>query len=292
MTRNVYFDWFIHEDTFPFFIQYGKHEEDMYVHTHADFTELVIILGGVATHIVDGEEYPIKKGDVFVINDRTSHGYKNPKDFKICNIMFHPSYFFDSLTDIKTSAGFHALFVIEPVLTSERGFQGQLSLSMEQCDQVNALAKRLFQEFQAKDTGYQTMITSLLSELITLLSRLYHTEGYESKQSVLSIASAVAYMENHYAEDLPVETLAELAGMSDRHFRRIFHNIYNTSPAKYLAVLRIQSAMKLLANSELSVTEIALRCGFPDSNYFSSRFKKTTGKTPLEYRQYQKRLFT
>lgn len=291
MIRDIYLKWFTKDETFPFYIQYGKHDEDMYVHTHADFTELVIILGGIATHIVDNEEYPVKKGDVFVINEHTSHGYKNPQNFKICNIMFHPSYFLEFQNDIKTSAGYHALFVIEPILTSEKGFQAQLSLNMTQCEMINTLVKELFQEFQMQMTGYQTMITSLLSQLITTLARLYEPNTQENKQAMVSIANAVSYMENHYSEDLSIEILANLAGMSSRHFYRIFHGIYNISPSKYIATLRIQSAMKLLSGSELSVTEIALRCGFPDSNYFSRKFKSATGKSPLEYRQYQRRLF-
>lgn len=104
----------------------GSVRIDLCLHTHADFSELVIVLSGTATHVVDGEEYPIRKGDVFVISNNTAHGYKHPKNFHICNIMFHLSYFLDYQSDIKTTAGFHALFVIEPTLTKTQGFKRQL----------------------------------------------------------------------------------------------------------------------------------------------------------------------
>lgn len=78
---DFFLNWFTQDETFPFFIQYGTHDEDLCLHTHADFSELVIVLSGTATHVVDGEEYPIRKGDVFVISNNTAHGYKHPKIF-------------------------------------------------------------------------------------------------------------------------------------------------------------------------------------------------------------------
>ena len=60
--RSVHLGWFTTDEQFKFFIQYGGHEEDMYVHHHVDFSELVIVLHGNATHIVNTEESFIKKG--------------------------------------------------------------------------------------------------------------------------------------------------------------------------------------------------------------------------------------
>lgn len=290
MIPNVYLNWFIEDDTFPFYIQYGTHDDDLFIHTHGDFVELVVILSGTATHIVDEEEYPIKKGDVFVINEKTSHGYKNPKNFRICNIMFRLPYFLDYQNDIRNSPGFHALFIIEPMLTRKKGFQGQLSLNMEEFDIINHLLQTLFQEYSKQEIGYQTMITSLMSQMFTTLSRLYNPKDHDNKQIIVSIANAVSYIENHYDEELSIEMLAQLAAMSSRHFRRTFQSIYNISPLKYITILRIQAAMKLLRDSDLSVTEIALRCGYADANYFSNKFKTETGKNPLAYRKYAREL--
>lgn len=282
----VHLNWFTQDEAFPFFIQYGKHDDDLFLHTHADFSELVIVLAGTALHVVDGEEYPIRKGDVFVISNDTAHGYKNPKNFRICNIMFHLSYFLDFQSDIKTAAGFHALFVIEPALTKTQGFKRQLTLNLSQYEQIQQLIQSLMQEYTERLSGYQTMIISLLSQLFTSLSRYYTLSQKPDSKEIISIASTIAYMENHYQEELTVEELAMHAGISSRHFRRIFHNIYAISPAKYMSILRIQAATKALQNPELSITEVALLCGYSDSNYFSRKFKQETGKSPMEYRKY------
>ena len=283
---DFFLNWFTQDETFPFFIQYGTHDEDLCLHTHADFSELVIVLSGTATHVVDGEEYPIRKGDVFVISNNTAHGYKHPKNFHICNIMFHLSYFLDYQSDIKTTAGFHALFVIEPTLTKTQGFKRQLTLNLAQYEEIHRLIVSLKNEYETKLPGYQTMIISLLSQLFTSLSRFYDVSQKSDSKEVVSIANTIAYIENHYNEDLSIEELAQYSGLSSRHFRRIFQRIYSISPTKYMTILRIQAAMKALQNPHLSITEIALLCGFSDSNYFSRKFKAETGKSPLEYRKY------
>lgn len=97
MISEMYLQYFTAQKDFPFYIQYGHHDENMFLHNHADFSELVFVLGGHATHIVNDEEYPIQKGDVFVINENTSHAYKDPRHFRICNIMFQPDYFLKTL---------------------------------------------------------------------------------------------------------------------------------------------------------------------------------------------------
>ena len=255
---DFFLNWFTQDETFPFFIQYGTHDEDLCLHTHADFSELVIVLSGTATHVVDGEEYPIRKGDVFVISNNTAHGYKHPKNFHICNIMFHLSYFLDYQSDIKTTAGFHALFVIEPTLTKTQGFKRQLTLNLAQYEEIHTLIVSLKNEYETKLPGYQTMIISLLSQLFTSLSRFYDVSQKSDSKEVVSIANTIAYMENHYNEDLSIEELAQYSGLSSRHFRRIFQRIYSISPTKYMTILRIQAAMKALQNPHLSITEIAL----------------------------------
>lgn len=284
--QNMFLRYFSSEENFPFFIQYGYHKEEMFIHTHADFSELVIILDGSATHIVNGEEYPIQKGDVFVINDSTSHGYRQANNFRLCNIMFQPSFFLLAQNDLKALPGFHALFVIEPALSKRKGFQGQFTLNRRDFNEICQLIIHISDEFSTHSSGYQTMITGLFLQMITILSRLYCTKSLDTENDSLALAAPAAYIESHFREEVTIDELSQMANMSTRHFRRVFRSIYGTSPLKYINDLRIQTASHLLTSTELSVTEIAIRCGFSDGNYFSSKFKQAMGKSPLEYRKY------
>ena len=60
---EILLNWYTSDEMFPFFIQLGGHTEDLYLHSHKDFSELVIVLSGTAMHTLEDEEYLLRKGD-------------------------------------------------------------------------------------------------------------------------------------------------------------------------------------------------------------------------------------
>lgn len=71
---------------------------------------------------------------------------------------------------------------------------------------------------------------------------------------------------------------------NEHYFCHFFKNATSQSPSEYINHYRIEKALTLLNNTDISVTEIAMNVGFNDPNYFTRTFKKYTGKTPSEYR--------
>ena len=104
--------WFTSDETF-LFIRIGGHTDDLFLHSHTAFSELVIVLGGTAVHTLEGEEYMLRKGDVFVINEDMAHAFTNPNELKICNIMYDKKYLPIMDMDIRKTAGYHALFMTD-----------------------------------------------------------------------------------------------------------------------------------------------------------------------------------
>ena len=124
---------FTNEEDFPIFVQYGYHNDDFVTHMHEDFSELVIILEGHAMHRVGEESFYIKKGDVFVINENTSHSFYDAKELRLCNIMFSMKKIFQGRYDITQCAGFHALFLLEPYHVQKEHFTSRLLLNEKEC---------------------------------------------------------------------------------------------------------------------------------------------------------------
>lgn len=276
--------YFTSDKDFPFFIQFGKHEGSMFMHAHQDFSELVVVLEGSATHQVDDEEFGIGKGDVFVINRGTSHGYVNLNNFKICNIMFDYDYMFSGAADIRASSGFHALFVVEPSVRDRR-FRSRLRLSDEELGRVGETLKLMSEEYAFRKTGYISFLKAEFMKLAIFLSRRYERFETALDRSLFGIARAAAGMEADFAEEFPVGRMAELAGMSVRHFTRVFTDTYGIPPSKYLEKIRMNKAKILLQSSAMTITEIAFACGFSDNNYFTRRFKTLFQITPSQYRR-------
>ena len=278
--------YFTNDDSFPFFIQYGTHEENLFIHTHRDFSELVIVLNGTATHIVGDEKFLIKSGDVFAINNNTFHGYQDTQDLHICNIMYRSEDLLSTDYDITKSAGFHALFVLEPYFAKEHKYESRLKLNSTEFDKIHNMTDMMLAEYQNKNDGWKTLLKSSFMTLVVMLSRLYCFNDSIKKNDMINIAKTVSHIENHYTDDLSVHKLAELSKYSERHFIRIFSETYHTPPLDYIISLRIHHSCTLLRESRIPISDIALQCGFSDSNYFSRIFKKRMGRTPTQYRAY------
>lgn len=93
------------------------------------------------------------------------------------------------------------------------------------------------------------------------------------------------YIEENIAHDLLLSQLAEVAGLSPFHFARAFKESFGLPPLHYVASRRIERAKVLLAQPDLSVTEIAFRLGFGDTSAFSAAFRKRTGTTATAFRR-------
>lgn len=283
--ESMFLDYFTKEIDFPFFIQYGYHDKDVSMHVHAGFSELVIVLNGKAVHIVNKESYFIKKGDVFVINQDTVHGYQKTNEFQMCNIMYQPEAFLDFDADIRKLSGFHALFVIEPFLAKVHSFKSRLTLQPENFVQVSDLLEAMMREYEKMYDGWNTMLSSQFKMLSVMLSRLYSLPSKKREINGINLAKSVSYMENHYKEPYSLEKLAELSHLSARHFTRLFKETYQVTPGMYLLSLQMQHAAYLLKTTSLNISEIAYQVGFSDNNYFSRRFHQYFHMTPKEYRK-------
>jgi AraC-like DNA-binding protein len=92
------------------------------------------------------------------------------------------------------------------------------------------------------------------------------------------------YIEEHPAENIELETLAEIAGLSKWHFARAFKQSVGTPPHFYLIQRRLERAQELLSETDLSLGQIALKSGFSDQSHFSRRFRMFVGVTPRSFR--------
>ena len=92
------------------------------------------------------------------------------------------------------------------------------------------------------------------------------------------------HVAEHYGRTLAVEELAREAGLSPSHFSRLFKETLGQSPHRFVMDYRVEQARKMLADPDLPLITIALRCGFSDQAHFSRTFKQHQGATPTAYR--------
>ncbi len=99
------------------------------------------------------------------------------------------------------------------------------------------------------------------------------------------INETIDYMKNHYLEELTARQLADRIHLSVNFFQLVFREIVGVPPAKYLRQMRVQSACRMLVNTDFSLSEIAELSGFKSAAYLTYVFKETFGVPPSEYRR-------
>ena len=99
------------------------------------------------------------------------------------------------------------------------------------------------------------------------------------------LSQITAYMEENYREDISLESLAEIFGYSATYLSRMFRKYAKTNYKACLDDIRLEHAVKDLADTRLPIGEVVLRNGFPNSRAFVKVFKKRYGMLPKEYRR-------
>ena len=154
----------------------------------------------------------------------------------------------------------------------------------------------LFAEFVSELTderpGKEIVMHALVEQLLVHVLRNY-SQPRRSEQLELSraglvdrrIRRSVELMYAQLDQDLTLRALAAASYLSPFHFARLFKKLTGATPHNYLAGIRAARAQLLLAETELSVTEIGARVGYLSASHFTKAFRLATGTTPREFRK-------
>lgn len=166
---------------------------------------------------------------------------------------------------------------------------GQLIRQVIVDEMIQAYIKSLLFYFKNPSLVTEELISLKIKELILLLVR---TE--ENAQKIKMIfqelfsptrINFLEVIESNLYENLSLQELASLCQMSLASFNRKFKSIFKESPGSYLKKEKIEKAKKLLAGTDLRVTEISWECGFGEVSHFTKVFKNMIGVAPLKFRE-------
>lgn len=155
--------------------------------------------------------------------------------------------------------------------------------------QIEAIAMMLLSEMKQENLGTRLYIESLVNVLSIHLIRQYaatkpHLPMYEGGLPQHQLLQILDYINDHLDRDIKLADLADLLGISQFHFSYLFQQSLGTSPYQYLLQQRIERAKQLLKQTDRSIIEIALMCGFNSHSHLSKQFRQFAGMTPKAYR--------
>jgi len=160
-------------------------------------------------------------------------------------------------------------------------FQSQASA------EVRESVGRMMQHREEEGPGRKLLLQSDLLHLMAVLIK----DGDSSRSDSVSVCGdirvrrAVDYILARRGQLPEVRELAEIADVSDSHFRKLFQQYTGLPPAHYIHYVKIEQAKRDLAETDWRISEIGAGLGFSEPNYFARLFKSKTGYTPTEYRR-------
>jgi AraC-like DNA-binding protein len=246
-------------------------------HSHP-FYEIYYLYSGKRKFFVNDTLYTLNKGDLLLINKNVLHRttYISNEKHERFSLNFSDQY----LSPLIERFGKGPVLDIfsHPFLT----------IQLNRRDYFEDLFQKMVYESKNPDEYSLFQQSNYFQELIIFLLR-YQKSAISSlvpfDMSNEDIQNAAKYIRINYSQCITLEQISSLSNMSSSHFSRKFKLVTGFGFKEYLCNIRITEAIKLLLETNLSITEIALLCGFSDSNYFGDVFKKLKGISPLQYRK-------
>ena len=140
---------------------------------------------------------------------------------------------------------------------------------------------------ETKNDGYEMTIRSELQAIWQLLVKNYFAlspvQNVSNEKTRCKVI--VTYVQQHYMEKVTLEQLSKVLSLSQGACCREFKKYMKCTIFEYLMNYRLNMSSKMLLTTDLSITDIAYKCGFNGASYFIEQFKKKTGETPYTYKR-------
>ena len=239
------------------------------MHRH-DYLQMILFLDGKGVFTVDGEPFPIRAGELFLIRSGENHGLRADSPVRTLDVKF-------------------------------RVAAGSLATALRRANRVlqwtgpslAARLERIRSEGEQKSAFYREMCSILLTEILySYLRQDQHGVSFDDSVPVSETAShdlvlqrAIDCIRGQYRQSLTIREIARVAGCTDRTLRLHFHDVMHMKPLAFLQRYRIAQAKLLIQYSDYTLKEIAEQAGFQTVHHFTRLFTKLEGRGPAQWRR-------
>ena len=261
------------------------------VNLHRDFFSLYIVRRGRGTHLIEGAAYGISRGDVYVMGPGMQHQFTDCDDLLTDTLHFSPAIFDACTLDaLEATPGFHGLFVAPQ---TGRVASRWLHLSPDALTEISTMTAELEAEWRSGTADGTLLTPGLFLRLLIRLSRFQAASAAGGAWATprpswgthdTTIAAAVRYLDENFAQPVRVEQLAALVFLSPHRFTEVFAATMGRTPRDYLRHVRIERAKTLLTTTDATSTEIAQAVGLGEATYLTRVLREATGLTPRQWR--------
>lgn len=250
-------------------------------HWH-DEVEILYFSGGNFQLEINMEKFQISSESLYFINPEELHSIT--MESAGCYedaVVFSPEIIsFDSYDTVQIQ-------LIQPIQKGCMAFPRCIFPDHPAFTQIRNTFHNIIDSAFADNLTNQLYIKSYLLHIFATLSnyKLFTSTEKNSDKRVEDIKTVLAYIKDNYKEKIYVSDLAEQVNLNEQYFCRFFKKVMNRSPIEYVNEYRVKQSLRLLEDTNLSVMNVCLECGYNNLGNFLREFKKHTGTTPLQYRK-------
>lgn len=267
-------------------------------HWHKEL-ECIVTLTGSLTYHVNNQSYTLQTGDGIIVNSNRLH---------LCTPVCDDNngYFDNTIIDTSNDSLYAVLLLhpdtlrfnhkmenkyINPLLFDNNSDTFFLQHENPWQKEAIDIILEIFHAVMDKTPCFELFAQSKFFQLWSLLyQNTIAKNGYELAENdpMSPLKTMISYIQNNYQEKITLSNVAESGMMCQSKCCRLFRDALKQSPIEYLQNYRIGKGIYLLDHTDMSITEIALECGFHGASYFTETFRKINGITPKEYRKQSK----
>ncbi len=257
----------------------GSYPEERMLHHH-DFYEVNLFWYGNLDYSIGSRIYHLTPGDILLLSPNELHQpLTNPEaDGVERQVLWIDKAYLAGASE-------YGVDLIACFDTSSPGHTNCLRFKDDVVRRIATLMERVMQETSSDDFGSTMMAQSALLQIMVYINRLAqrdHQSVERTDRSGSQIGRVLDYINDHYTEELTLDTLAARFFISKYHLSREFVRITGTSVHRYIIQKRLAIAKQLLGEGRPSM-EICQRCGFGDYSNFYRAFKNEYGISPKEF---------
>ena len=254
-------------------IENSTSNKNFFLHNH-DSYEILLFLEGDSKFVIEGKEYFLESGDIIIVRKHEMHRMYHNSNGKYHRIvlMVKPDFF------IKHNCPeYEAQF-----LNSKMGIANRIKSDYVRSSGLYDTFMRLKKYSGNYAQASEPVINALVMMILYLINQVGHFSSSDEHDS--HVEQVISYINNHYTEDISLETLAENFFISPNYLCRIFRKATGLTVLDYIRRKRLSKVRELRTNGK-SISEAAMLSGFSDYSSFYRTYKKMMGCSPKEDRQ-------
>lgn len=217
------------------------------------FNALSLRVKGQANFTHAGKTYFVKENDLVFVPKNYDYTLHSLKDESVIVIHFDSDVVFNDI----------------------------ITFSPKESEIILQLFSEIEKTYREEKIGFNYKMCSLFYQILEQIE-LQQKAEINSKNTVIEhFYKSINYLKTSFSNpEITISTLAKISGVSETYYRKLFARIFGVSPLKYINNLRLSQASSMLKTGYYSIEQVANQCGYTDSKYFTTSYKKLYGHPP------------